>query len=308
MYVEIIMNGVVPLNKEIGKTSSDYVYLLRKVLQTKKIGHTGTLDPLVDGVLPICVGQATKLVNRLTNSPKEYEGEITLGRSTTTEDREGDTVDQKFLEHPIGLELLNSTFESMTGNLKQIPPMFSAVRVNGKKLYEYARAGIEVERPERDITIYDFHILGEPHFNEESGQQTIRFHVRCSKGTYVRTLAVEFGERLNLPAFMSQLTRTKSAGYTLDQTFKLSEIETMVESGSNEFMKSIDEVLDYIPAHALTSKEWEIGVSHGGFLNISDADVQQDLRVTKGGVTKAIYKYDPSRSLWVPDIMLLKNE
>ncbi|MCH4008090.1 tRNA pseudouridine(55) synthase TruB [Companilactobacillus sp.] len=302
------MNGVVPLNKEIGKTSSDYVYVLRKVLKTKKIGHTGTLDPLVNGVLPICVGQATKLVNLLTNSPKEYEGEITLGRSTTTEDREGDTVEQTKLEHPIELDRLNETFQSMTGELKQIPPMFSAVKVNGRKLYEYARAGETVERPVRDIMIYDFHILGDPKFDQTTGLQTLRFHVRCSKGTYVRTLAVEFGERLNLPAFMSQLTRTKSAGYTLDDTFKLSDIESMVESGSTDFIKSIDDVLDYIPAHQLSNEEWDIKVSHGGFLDLPDADIKQDLRVTKDGVTKAIYQWDTQRKTWVPDIMLLKNE
>src|SRR5699024_3667973 len=150
------MDGVIPLNKEIGQTSSDYVYKLRKILHTRKIGHTGTLDPLVDGVLPICVGQATKLVNTLTGSPKEYAGEITIGRSTTTEDREGETVEEKKLSKPFTNEELEQTFEQMTGDLKQIPPMFSAVRVNGKKLYEYARAGIEVERPVRQIHIYSF--------------------------------------------------------------------------------------------------------------------------------------------------------
>ncbi len=302
------MNGVVPLNKEIGKTSSDYVYLLRKVLKTKKIGHTGTLDPLVDGVLPICVGQATKLVNRLTNSPKEYEGEITLGRSTTTEDREGETVEEIKLSEPFDGEKINQTFDSMVGEIKQIPPMFSAVKVKGKKLYEYARAGIEVERPVRDITIYDFHVMGEPEFDQLMGQQKIKFHVRCSKGTYVRTLAVEFGERLGVPAFMSQLTRTKSAGYELSQTFKLSEIESMVESNSTDFIKSIDEVLKDMPAYALSPEEWEIKVMHGGFLDLTGQDVQQDLRVTNEGITKAIYKYDETRKTWVPDIMLLQNE
>lgn len=302
------MNGVVPLNKEIGKTSSDYVYLLRKVLKTKKVGHTGTLDPLVDGVLPICVGQATKLVDRLTNSPKEYVGEITLGRSTTTEDREGETVKTVKLDQPIELSRLNEVFQNMTGELEQIPPMFSAVKVNGRKLYEYARAGIEVERPVRHITIYDFNLVDEPIFDAESGQQKIKFHVRCSKGTYVRTLAVEFGEKLNLPAFMSQLTRTKSAGYSLEDSFKLSEIESMLKSGKTDFIKSIDDVLDYIPAHELNDQEWNIGVLHGGFLDLPEADKNQELRLQRNGVTKAIYQFDSQRSTWIPDIMLLKNE
>lgn len=302
------MNGVVPFNKEIGKTSSDYVYLLRKLLKTKKVGHTGTLDPLVDGVLPICVGQATKLVNRLTDSPKEYEGQITLGRSTTTEDREGETVEEVKLQQPVETDKLLKTFEKMTGPLQQIPPMFSAVKVNGRKLYEYARAGIEVERPVRNITIFDFRLVGEPEFDQEKGQQTIKFHVRCSKGTYVRTLAVEFGNLLKLPAYMSQLTRTESAGYSLADTFKLSEIESMVESGSNDFIKSIDDVLDYLPAHELTEDEWNIDVLHGGFLNLPVENINQAIRVRRNGITKALYKYDDQRKTWIPDTMLLKNE
>lgn len=302
------MNGVVPFYKELGKTSSDYVYLLRKILKTRKVGHTGTLDPLVDGVLPICVGQATKLVNTLTNSPKEYEGEITLGRSTTTEDREGETVEQVKLTDEISKEKLEEIFQEMTGPLEQIPPMFSAVKVNGRKLYEYARAGIEVERPVRNITIYDFHILGDSEFDSASGEQKVKFHVRCSKGTYVRTLAVEYGQRLNLPAFMSQLTRTKSAGYEINDTFKLSEIESMVKSGSNDFIKSIDQVLDYLPAHQLSDEEWEIKVLHGGFLNLDQLDKSELLRVQWKGVTKAIYRFDKDRNTWVPDIMLLQNE
>ncbi|WP_125768574.1 tRNA pseudouridine(55) synthase TruB [Companilactobacillus furfuricola] len=302
------MNGVVPFYKELGKTSSDYVYLLRKILKTKKVGHTGTLDPLVDGVLPICVGQATKLVNTLTNSPKEYEGEITLGRSTTTEDREGETVKQVKLTEQISKEKLDQVFQDMTGPLEQIPPMFSAVKVNGRKLYEYARAGIEVQRPVRNITIYDFHIIDDSQFDSEIGEQKVKFHVRCSKGTYVRTLAVEFGQRLGLPAFMSQLTRTKSAGYEIKDTFKLSEIESMVKSGSNDFIKSIDDVLNYLPAHQLTDDEWEIKVIHGGFLNLNQQNQDELLRVQRNGVTKAIYRFDPDRNTWVPDIMLLQNE
>ncbi|MQS51522.1 tRNA pseudouridine(55) synthase TruB [Companilactobacillus mishanensis] len=302
------MNGVIPLEKEIGMTSSDCVYKLRKILHTKKIGHTGTLDPLVDGVLPICVGQATKLVNRLTGTPKEYEGEITLGISTGTEDREGDVVAQTKLDNAISDDKIKQVFASMHGDLIQIPPMYSAVRVNGKKLYEYARAGLEVERPQREIHIYDFHLIGTPEFDSEKGIQKIRFHVKCSKGTYVRTLAVQFGEALDLPAFMSQLTRTKSAGFELSETFKLSEIESMVKSKENDFIRSIDTVLDYIPEHELTEYEWEIGVLHGGFLDIDDADKNQELRVLKDGVSKALYKYDLDRKTWVPELMLLNND
>lgn len=302
------MNGVIPLHKEIGLTSSDYVYKLRKILHTKKIGHTGTLDPLVDGVLPICVGQSTKLVNRLTDSPKEYEGEITLGVSTTTEDREGDVVDETKLESSFEIEKLNETFKSMIGDLTQIPPMYSAVKVNGKKLYEYARAGLEVERPKREIHLYDFYLMGEPEFDSEKGLQTVKFHVRCSKGTYVRTLAVEFGSLLGVPSYMSELTRTQSAGFNLEDTFKLSDIESMIDEDDYSFLISIDEVLSDMQAHELTNEEWEINVQHGGFLELSQYDTKNNLRVTKNNITKAIYKYDPKDSMWKPDTMLLNNE
>ena len=302
------MNGVIPLNKEIGMTSSDYVYKLRKILHTKKIGHTGTLDPLVDGVLPICVGQSTKLVNRLTGSPKEYKGEITLGKSTTTEDREGDVVKEVKLSKPFEDSELKTTFEKMIGELTQIPPMYSAVKVNGKKLYEYARAGIEVERPERHINIYDFYMMGEPEFDEESGTQKLRFHVKCSKGTYVRTLAVEFGELLGVPSFMSQLTRTESAGFNISETYKLADIRKMMDEDNHEFLKSTDEVLSYMQAHELTDEEWEVRVLHGGFLDLKNYDHKQNLRVTRDNVTKAIYKYNDERQLWIPDTMLLNND
>lgn len=302
------MDGVIPLNKEIGQTSSDYVYKLRKLLHTRKIGHTGTLDPLVNGVLPICVGQATKLVNTLTSSPKAYEGEITLGRSTTTEDREGETVEEKKLTEPIKIEELNKVFKQMTGDITQIPPMFSAVKINGKKLYEYARAGIEVERPERQIHIYDFHIIGDPEFNEQNGYQTVKFHVKCSKGTYVRTLAVEFGKILGLPAFMSQLTRVKSAGFEISETYTYGEIEQMMDDNDLSFLRSIDDVLVDIPKHVLTDEEWDIRVSHGGFLELTDADKSKKLRVIKDSVTKALYKYDKVRDMWIPDLMLLNNK
>lgn len=302
------MDGVIPLNKEIGQTSSDYVYKLRKLLHTRTIGHTGTLDPLVNGVLPICVGQATKLVNTLTSSPKAYEGEITLGRSTTTEDREGETVEEKKLTEPIKIEELNKVFKQMTGDITQIPPMFSAVKINGKKLYEYARAGIEVERPERQIHIYDFHIIGDPEFNEQNGYQTVKFHVKCSKGTYVRTLAVEFGKILGLPAFMSQLTRVKSAGFEISETYTYGEIEQMMDDNDLSFLRSIDDVLVDIPKHVLTDEEWDIRVSHGGFLELTDADKSKKLRVIKDNVTKALYKYDKVRDMWIPDLMLLNNK
>lgn len=141
------MEGILPLWKERGLTSHDCVFKLRKILHMKKIGHSGTLDPDVDGILPICVGRATKVVEFLTDSGKVYEGEITLGYSTTTEDASGEIVDLTPVEKVLSNELIDSTMQTFIGEITQIPPMYSAVKVNGKRLYEYARNGETVERP-----------------------------------------------------------------------------------------------------------------------------------------------------------------
>src|SRR6476620_5807093 len=155
------MDGILPLLKPKGMTSHDCVFKLRKILKTKKVGHTGTLDPDVTGVLPICIGRATKVAEYLTEAGKAYEGEVTLGFSTTTEDASGDKVAEKRITQVFQREQILEVLESLTGKIEQTPPMFSAVKVNGKKLYEYARAGIEVERPTREVTIYEITLLDE---------------------------------------------------------------------------------------------------------------------------------------------------
>ncbi|HZG72243.1 MAG TPA: tRNA pseudouridine(55) synthase TruB, partial [Chondromyces sp.] len=203
------MNGILPLWKERGMTSHDCVFRIRKILRTKKVGHTGTLDPDVDGVLPICIGRATKLSDYIMNAGKTYEGEVTIGYSTTTEDASGDTVEQQTVDRSFTRADILSVLASLTGEISQTPPMYSAVKVKGKKLYEYARQGIEVERPSRTVTIHELELLDERELFEG---ETITFSFRavCSKGTYIRTLAVMIGERLGFPAHMSRLTRTAS--------------------------------------------------------------------------------------------------
>ena len=153
------MDGVLLLDKPAGMTSHDCVNIVRKVLKTKKVGHTGTLDPSVTGVLPICVGRATKISQFLTANEKEYLGEVTIGFSTTTEDADGELVEEKRVDRTITKEEVEAVLKSMLGSSIQVPPMYSAVKVNGKKLYEYARAGLEVERPRREVTIYELELL-----------------------------------------------------------------------------------------------------------------------------------------------------
>ena len=221
------MNGIINLRKEAGMTSHDAVFKLRKILKTKKIGHGGTLDPDVVGVLPIAVGKATRLVEFMQEEGKVYEGEITLGCSTTTEDASGDILEWTPVTELLEEALIDEAMESMTGEIRQIPPMYSAVKVNGRKLYEYARAGQEVERPERQVTIYSFERTSPIYYEDE--QARFRFRVKCSKGTYVRTLSVDLGAKLGFSSHMSKLTRTSSAGMSLDDALTLDEIAERVE-------------------------------------------------------------------------------
>ncbi|EOI01866.1 tRNA pseudouridine(55) synthase [Enterococcus moraviensis ATCC BAA-383] len=223
------MDGILPLWKEAGMTSHDCVFKLRKILHTKKIGHGGTLDPDVSGVLPICIGKGTKVIEYMVDSGKTYEGEITLGFSTTTEDVSGEVVEQVLLSTPFSNAEIDAAMQTMTGSITQIPPMFSAVKVNGKRLYEYARNGEEVERPKRTAMIYSFERTSEPEFDEVKGTQSWRFKVVCGKGTYVRTLSVDTGLALGVPAHMSQLTRTASGGLTAEQSLTLDQVAEKME-------------------------------------------------------------------------------
>ena len=232
------MNGIINLRKEAGMTSHDAVFKLRKILGTKKIGHGGTLDPDVVGVLPIAVGKATRMVEFMQDEGKIYEGEITLGYSTTTEDASGEVVAESPVLSPLDETIVDQAIASLTGTITQVPPMYSAVKVNGRKLYEYARAGQEVERPERQVTIYSFERTSPISYVENLAR--FSFRVKCSKGTYIRTLSVDLGEKLGYAAHMSYLTRTSAAGLQLDDALTLNEIEEKVEAGQLDFLHPLE--------------------------------------------------------------------
>ena len=232
------MNGIINLKKEAGMTSHDAVFKLRKILGTKKIGHGGTLDPDVVGVLPIAVGKATRMVEFMQDEGKVYEGEITLGYSTTTEDASGEVVAETPVLAPLDEKIVDEAITSLTGPITQVPPMYSAVKVNGRKLYEYARAGQEVERPERQVTIYSFERTSPIFYEDILARFT--FRVKCSKGTYIRTLSVDLGEKLGYAAHMSQLTRTSAAGLQLGDALTLEKISEKVEAGQLDFLHPIE--------------------------------------------------------------------
>lgn len=241
------MDGILLLNKPKGLTSHDCVFKIRKLLKIKKVGHTGTLDPDVTGVLPICIGRATKIVEYITGADKVYEGEVTIGFSTTTEDASGEIVEKDSSNKVITRSEIEAVFRSLTGEIIQTPPMYSAVKVNGTRLYEYARKGIHIERPSRSVLIKELVLLSE-HEQYEGEIITFKFRVSCSKGTYVRTLAVMIGELLGYPAHMSGLVRVATGSYTLSQCVSFSEIEEMVENNKlSTALYSIESALSHLP-------------------------------------------------------------
>ncbi len=224
------MNGILPLWKPRGMTSHDCVMRIRTLFETKKVGHTGTLDPEVEGVLGICIGEGTKLVPYLTKGSKTYVATVTLGTATETEDAHGRVIKEKEVHQSISDEDINAVLKEFIGNIIQIPPMYSAIRVKGKRLYEYARANEYVERPERSVSIHSIDVLDS--YDEQS--QSFSIEVTCSQGTYIRTLCVDIGEKLGYPAHMSALVRTKASSFSAEETITFSHIQEAKELGKRE--------------------------------------------------------------------------
>jgi tRNA pseudouridine55 synthase len=302
-----MQHGILPLWKEKGMTSHDCVFKLRKMLKTKRVGHTGTLDPNVEGVLPICVGTATKVAEYLTDAGKEYEAEVTIGFSTTTEDADGEIVSEK---SPVSFsrEQLLLVLESLTGEITQIPPMYSAVKVNGKRLYEYARKGIEVERPSRKVTIYNLELLDE--WEDFSGE-TVTFNIRiaCGKGTYIRTLAVQIGEALGYPAHMSNLVRTRSGKFEAQDCITLGEAAALAEEDAlYRRLLPMDWALTDFPSIEIAESLLK-GVTNGQVLPVHEMlNREERLVFTRNGKAIAIYRKHPSKSgMMKPEKMFLEN-
>lgn len=247
------MNGIINLRKEAGMTSHDAVFKLRKILKEKKIGHGGTLDPDVVGVLPIALGKGTRLLEYMTESGKVYEGQITLGFSTTTEDASGETIETTPVSPDLTAEMVDKAMQTLTGPITQIPPMYSAVRVNGRRLYEYARAGETVERPQRSVTIHSFERTSDLSFEGDCCR--FNFKVACSKGTYVRTLSVDLGAKLGYASHMSFLERTASSGLELKDALSLDEIAQRFQEGQMDFLLPIEYGAQDLPSVTITADQ-----------------------------------------------------
>lgn len=224
------MDGILLIKKEAGMTSHDVVFKLRKILNTKKIGHTGTLDPDATGVLVVLVGKACKVLPFLEDTDKEYIAELKLGEATDTEDVWGKVIDTKPIQPIENFEALLKSFE---GKQKQLPPMVSSIKVNGRKLYEYARSGETIERPLRDIEIYETEVLDAKQY---------RFRAACSSGTYIRSLCRDIAEKSGNVGCMSSLVRTRVGRFTLDQCAPLDEV-----SQGQYKLFPIKEALSHLP-------------------------------------------------------------
>ncbi len=236
------MNGILNIYKEKGFTSHDVVAKLRGILHQKKIGHTGTLDPQAEGVLPVCLGNATKLCDLLTDKTKEYEAVLLLGLTTDTQDAEGKVLSEGD-PSPVTAEQIRDIIMSFVGKSEQIPPMYSALKVGGKKLYELARQGIEVERKPRPIEIFRIEI-------NKIDLPRVRFTVECSKGTYIRTLCHDMGQKAGCGGIMESLLRTRVDRFALSDALKLSEIEDLAKEGRvEEVLIPVDAVFEKHPAY-----------------------------------------------------------
>jgi tRNA pseudouridine55 synthase len=285
-------------------TSHDAIYKLRKILKMKRIGHTGTLDPDVDGVLPICLGQATRVAEYITDGKKAYRGEIILGASTTTEDASGDIIESREVMEPIRRELVEEVLQTFFGEISQTPPMYSAVKVKGKKLYEYAREGKTVERPTRKAMIYSIHLLDD----SETYLTEIPFEVFCGKGTYVRTLAVNIGQKLGYPAHLNHLTRILSGGYRLEECRTLEEIERAAEQGQmDQLLAPIEKALEDFQIW-IVDEETELRVKNGAVLPQQVGFKDQPIAVYNSNrKCLAIYRKHPEKEgLIKPDKVFIQ--
>ncbi len=249
------MFGFLNIYKPQGKTSHDVVAILRRITKIKQIGHTGTLDPFAEGVLPICIGKATRLIEYLDDD-KAYIGTVQLGKSTTTYDTEGEVVN--FSDKKVSLEEIEQALQNFRGEIEQLPPIYSAIKVNGKKLYEYARKGEEVKIEPRGVNIYKLEVV---HFDEE--KQTLELHIECSKGTYIRSIANDLGEALGCYGHLIKLVRIKAGKFEVNEAINLEALETKEQAEKNLIYPL--EYLDY-PKYELNEVEKE-KVSHGMGIN-----------------------------------------
>ena len=294
------MNGIINVYKERGFTSHDVVAKLRGILHMKKIGHTGTLDPDATGVLPVCIGKATKVCGLLTDKDKTYRAVVKLGVTTNTEDMTGEILSH----HPVSItkEQIEMAVSKFVGEIEQIPPMYSALKVDGKKLYELAREGKTVERKPRAVQFYEIEI-------KKIELPYVRFSVTCSKGTYIRTLCHDIGQKLGCGGCMEELLRTRSGNFVWEDSMTLAQVEEAVRNGTiGDRVISIGQALKDYPEIFCTregdrllenvnalAERFVRGEHKEGWVRMCDS---------QGGF-KGIYQWDEVKKRYQPQKMFL---
>ena len=295
-----MFHGMITIYKEAGYTSSDVVARLRGILHMKKIGHTGTLDPDAEGVLPVCLGNGTKLCELIADRDKEYVAVMRLGTVTDTQDMSGEVL-RSIPDEEVTAMVTESGIEEAAacfrGKISQVPPMYSAVKINGKRLYQLARQGRTVERPAREVTIHELVIT-----KVELPLVTMR--VRCSKGTYIRTLCQDIGEKLGTGGTMESLLRTRVGSFTLDQSIRLDEAEEIMKSDEpdriRDYIMPVDSFFGDAP-RATVKQEGLKALLNGNTVKRSLTDLprgkeKRDVRMYgPDGQFCALYSYDPVR-------------
>ena len=314
-------NGLINVYKEAGFTSFDVVAKLRGILKQKKIGHTGTLDPDATGVLPVVVGNATKLVEMLTDKQKEYVAEFVLGITTDTQDISGEVTDRRKVE--CSESDIRDAIASFTGDIMQVPPMYSALKVDGKKLCDLAREGKTVERKPRPVTIHEIEILSIEMENNTPASATgeqgadnaateaaadgpkISIRVVCSKGTYIRTLCNDIGQKLGCGATMTTLKRTMSGRFDIEDAHTLEEIEDFIKSGrADEIITPTDAIFADVPRYDVSAKEIPL-IKNGNQIQISGKN-DKEFRIYADDVFVALYESkNPKQNIYKPKYMFL---
>lgn len=263
------MNGIIVIDKENGYTSFDVVAKMRRICGEKKIGHTGTLDPMATGVLPILIGNATKAQSLLPESDKEYEATFSFGITTDTLDITGKVLSQT--ESNVKSEDLEAVLPQFRGDIMQLPPMYSAVSKDGVRLYELARKGLVTEREARHITVYKLDLLN---FDEQL--QSAKIFVKCSKGTYIRSICDDIGQALGCGAVMTSLRRVTACGYTLDDAITLEKAKELSENGMlEEYLRPTESVFACYPSVKVTEAQ-AVRFKNGGGLMLSRTDVDDN--------------------------------
>ncbi|MBP5305344.1 MAG: tRNA pseudouridine(55) synthase TruB, partial [Lachnospiraceae bacterium] len=255
-------NGIINVYKEAGYTSFDVVAKLRGILHQKKIGHTGTLDPEATGVLPVCLGNATRICELMNDETKTYRAILKLGINTDTEDLTGKVLET--FDVKVSKEEILDAVDSFKGEIMQIPPMYSALKVNGKKLYELAREGKTIERKPRPVTVFDISVL-----NIDMENYEVCFDVTCSKGTYIRTLCFDIGKKLSCGGAMKSLVRTRVACFEIENALKLEEIEKVRDEGKlDEIIVPVDRYFDKYPKVIAKNEEEDRLIKNGNKIKL----------------------------------------